>query len=442
MHLLLASKECRFPMSGYPCVAPYRARGYNPQARDYAILSRRQGRRTISMEVPTIPTDGDENSPLTSLQQLEYAREIIRLEAGALLQLADRIDAQFVLAISQIYNCQTNVIVTGMGKAGLVGQKIAATLASTGTRSHFLNPAEAFHGDLGRIHHGDVVLVLSQSGHTEEIVRLLPSLEDLRAAVVAITTDRNSPLGQAANVVLELGPLQEACSLGLAPSTSTTAMLALGDALALVTSKMRAFRAEDFARFHPGGSLGRKLTKVEQLMRPVRECRWADQTETLRSVLSKCCIEGRRSGAVMIVDSKNQLSGVFTDSDLARLFERHQESALDQPIHNVMSRHPVTVPSGSMVSDAVAIMAERKLSELPVIDDSGTPLGLLDITDLVNRNFVDKESAQTQDHVDQADTTNPGCVPYPKLCAESKVERARDTADIPDFTKRKKRRSG
>ena len=131
------------------------------------------------MEVPIIPTDGDENSPLTSLQQLEYAREIIRLEAGALLQLADRIDAQFVLAISQIYNCQTNVIVTGMGKAGLVGQKIAATLASTGTRSHFLNPAEAFHGDLGRIHHGDVVLVLSQSGHTEEIVRLLPSLEDL-----------------------------------------------------------------------------------------------------------------------------------------------------------------------------------------------------------------------------------------------------------------------
>ncbi len=394
------------------------------------------------MEVPIIPTDGDESPRLTSLQQLEYAREIIRLEAGALLQLADRIDAQFVLAISQIYNCETNVIVTGMGKAGLVGQKIAATLASTGTRSHFLNPAEAFHGDLGRIQHGDVVLILSQSGHTEEIVRLLPSLEDLHATVVAITTDCNSPLGQAANVVLELGPLQEACSLGLAPSTSTTAMLALGDALALVASKMRAFRAEDFARFHPGGSLGRKLTKVEQLMRPVRECRWADQTETLRSVLSKCCIEGRRSGAVMIVDSKNQLSGIFTDSDLARLFERHQEGALDQPIHNVMSHHPVTVPSGSMVSDAVAIMAERKLSELPVIDDSGTPLGLLDITDLVNHNFADKESEQTQDQTGLANTINPGGVPYPKLCEESKPELASDAADGPELIERHTRRSG
>ena len=397
----------------------------------------------MSMEAPILPAEGNDLPTLSSFQQIQYAREIIRIEAGALQHLADRLDAQFAQAVSQIYHCQTNILVTGMGKAGLIGQKIAATLSSTGSRSHFLNPAEAFHGDLGRIHHGDIVLVLSQSGHTEEIVRLLPSLVDLGVLVMAMTRDRHSPLGQAADILLELGPLQEACSLGLAPSTSTTAMLAYGDALALVASRMRAFSPEDFARVHPGGSLGRKLTKVDQLMRPLKQCRWACQQETLRAVLSKCRIEGRRSGAVMIVNAENLLCGIFTDSDLARLFESHREDALDQPIRDVMIRQPVTVPSKSMASDAMAIMAERKLSELPVIDERGMPLGLLDITDLVNRNFTDKDSPQLPTASGAATgTDNLSFVSYPKLRAEANPDESHTATDRQGSHKNPKRRSG
>jgi arabinose-5-phosphate isomerase len=399
----------------------------------------------MSMEAPrrTTPAGTDEISALTPFQQIQYAREIIRLEAAALRQLADRLNADFAQAVSHIYHCNTNVIVTGMGKAGLIGQKIAATLASTGSRSHFLNPAEAFHGDLGRIHRGDVVLVLSQSGQTEEVVRLLPSLTDLNVTIVAITRDRQSPLGQAATVVLELGPLQEACALGLAPSTSTTAMLAYGDALALVASRMRAFSREDFARFHPGGSLGRKLTKVDQLMRPLDQCRWAYQSETLRHVLSKNPIEGRRSGAVVIVDEKDQLAGIFTDSDLARLFESHRESALDKPIREVMTQQPIVVPSGSMVSDAVAIMAERKLSELPVIDSGGKPLGLLDITDLVNQNSTIQESVKPLEDpvaLNHTDVSDP--LPHPKLLQQADAGGLWEKPTTENADDGNKRRSG
>ena len=340
----------------------------------------------MSMEVPRYqrPDRPTELPALTPFEQLRYAREIIQLEADALGELSERLNADFLTAVSHVFQCETNVIVTGMGKAGLIGQKIAATLASTGTRSHFLNPAEAFHGDLGRIHKDDVVLVLSQSGKTEEIVRLLPSLASLETKVLAITRDRQSPLGAAATVVLELGPLQEACALGLAPSTSTTAMLAYGDAIALVASRMRNFRREDFARFHPGGSLGAQLAHVEQRMRPLDQCRLAEQQETLREVLSTRAVQGRRSGAVLIVDAADRLVGIFTDSDLARLFELRREVALDQPIGTVMTTRPILVPAGSMLRDAMTIMAERKLSELPVIDADRKPVGLLDITDLMS----------------------------------------------------------
>ena len=341
---------------------------------------------SMSMEAPRyhMPDRATELSALTPFEQLRYAREIIQLEADALGELCERLNADFLTAVSYVFQCETNVIVTGMGKAGLIGQKIAATLASTGTRSHFLNPAEAFHGDLGRIHKDDVVLVLSQSGKTEEIVRLLPSLATLDVTVLAITSDRQSPLGAAANAVLELGPLQEACALGLAPSTSTTAMLAYGDAIALVASRMRNFRKEDFARFHPGGSLGAQLAGVEQRMRPLNQCRVAKKQETLRDVLSTRAVEGRRSGAVLVVDTADHLVGIFTDSDLARLFESRRENALDRPIGDVMTLQPILVPAGSMLCDALAIMAERKLSELPVVDADTKPVGLLDITDLVS----------------------------------------------------------
>jgi arabinose-5-phosphate isomerase len=270
-----------------------------------------------------------------------------------------------------------------MGKAGIVGQKIAATLASLGTRAHFLHPAEAFHGDLGRIHASDVVLMLSQSGETGEVVQLLPSLKEFEVPIVAVTASKTSSVGCAARVVLELGQLEEACSLGLAPSTSTTAMLALGDALALVLSKLRGFEAEDFARFHPGGALGRKLSRVDDIMRPLEECRTARDGQTVRQVVVTTSKPGRRTGAIMLTDADGRLTGLFTDSDLARLFERRDEAALDRPIAEVMVASPSTVRSGKRVSEAVNLLASRKFSELPVVDAEGRPVGLLDITDLI-----------------------------------------------------------
>ncbi len=354
---------------------------------------------------------------LSPLNQVRYAREIIRLEGQALLGLATRLDTEFCRAVECLFQCQTSVIVTGMGKAGLIGQKIAATLSSTGTRGHFLHPAEAFHGDLGCIHRDDVVLILSQSGETEEVTRLLPSLSTLGVNIVAITARRSSTLGSAATVVLELGPLKEACSLGLAPSTSTTAMLALGDALALVVSRMRSFGAEDFARFHPGGSLGRKLSKVEDHMRRLVQCRVAADELTVRSVLAAPATSGRRSGAILLLDAESRLSGIFTDSDLARLFESRRDGALDEPIRQVMTPRPITVPAGSMVSDAMSIMAERKLSELPVVDEDGRPIGLLDITDLVGNELASATDSTPVSPPNFAPSAKgaAGIVPRPKL---------------------------
>jgi arabinose-5-phosphate isomerase len=276
-----------------------------------------------------------------------------------------------------------SVVVSGMGKAGLIGQKITATLASTGTRSHFLHPSEAIHGDLGRLHADDVALILSFSGQTEEVVRILPSLHELGVAIVAITGRPDSPLGKQAVVTLDLGSIREACPLGLAPTASTTAMLALGDALALVLSQMRSFSVGDFARFHPGGTLGRKLARVEDAMRPLVQCRVAPQSLSLRETLISQSRPGRRTGAIMIVDEAGLLVGIFTDSDLARLFEANRDAALDGPLADVMTRSPATIGVGELLSAACDVLSRRKISELPVVDQAGRPVGLIDITDVV-----------------------------------------------------------
>jgi arabinose-5-phosphate isomerase len=346
--------------------------------------------------------------PLSPTEQLAYAAEIIRLEGQALFTIANRLKPTFCDAVQILYQTAGNAIVTGMGKAGLIGQKISATFASTGTRSHFLHPADAIHGDLGRIHSSDTMIVLSQSGETEEIVRLLPSLEALRTRMIAITSSRESTLARAADVVLELGPLQEACSLGLAPSTSTTAMAAMGDALALVVSRMKRFTSQDFARYHPGGSLGRQLMLVEDKMRPLSECRVALDEMSVREVFVRESRPSRRSGAIMLRDAEGRLTGIFTDSDLARLFESKQDAALDRPIRDVMTANPRTCPSGAMLNDAVEIMAERKISELPVVDRNGHPIGLLDITDVVgvsqNRAIPPPKQAVAQPDQDWSST--------------------------------------
>jgi len=276
-------------------------------------------------------------------------------------------------------------------------------LASTGTPSHFMHPAEAIHGDLGRVRAEDVVLVLSFSGETEEITRLLPHLDRLGCRVIAMTALADSSLGRVANCTLKLGILREADPLRLAPSTSTTAMLALGDALALAAARERQFEPEDFAQFHPGGSLGRKLAKVEEVMRPTDDCRLALLSLTVREVLVDVGQAGRRSGAIMLVDRSGVLRGIFTDSDFARLFEDHREDALDEPISNVMTPDPRAILHGSKLSAAIKLLAESKISELPVVDKSGRPLGLIDITDIVDLNGAEDDPGKTNE-TDETDS--------------------------------------
>jgi arabinose-5-phosphate isomerase len=294
-----------------------------------------------------------------------------------------RLDRGFYAAARTLCELRGSVIVTGVGKAGLIGQKIAATLASTGTRAHFLHPAEAMHGDLGKIGPRDAVLILSYSGESTEITQLLPAFASRGVPIIAITQSRHTAAARSADVVLELGPVVEACLLGLAPTSSTAAMLAVGDALALVASRLRGFQPEDFARFHPGGSLGRKLSPVNDHMRTLDACRVAPETATVREVLVACSKPARRSGAIMLTDGSGRLSGIFTDSDLARLFERRRDAALDAPVADVMTTSPRTVASGTMLEDALAEMARCKISELPVVDGDGRPVGMLDVTDVV-----------------------------------------------------------
>lgn len=355
---------------------------------------------------------------LSSLEQLRQGREVIRAEAQTLSALADQLGEEFCTAVERLHACRGSVLVAGMGKAGLIGQKIVATLASTGTRSHFVHPSEAIHGDLGRIHRDDVLLVLSYSGETEEIVRLLPAVRQLGATVIAITGQPSSTLGKFAAVTLDLGAIREACPLGLAPSASTTAMLALGDALALVLSQMRHFSEEDFARFHPGGSLGRKLAKVEEAMRPLDQCRIARVDQTVRDALLLQSRPGRRTGAVMIVDETGRLAGIFTDSDLAKLLEARRESCIDGCIADVMTKGPTTVEVGTRLVVACQLLADRKISELPVVDAVGQPVGLIDITDVWNVPVAESVPGDAKDSAEAATILRlhaPADVPEPHV---------------------------
>jgi arabinose-5-phosphate isomerase len=353
----------------------------------------------------------------------------VRDEANALTQLAARLDTSFCDAVDRIVNCSGDVITLGIGKAGLVAQKIAATFCSTGTRSFFLHPSEALHGDLGRVSPDDVALVLSHSGQTQEIVCLVPLLKQLRATVIGITGRSESDLAQSADITVSMGPVHEAGKLGLAPTCSTTAMMALGDALALVASEARDFRAEDFARFHPGGSLGRMLSRVSEVMRPLDRCRVGNQNRTVREVLVQVGRPGRRTGAVMLTDDLGKLAGLFTDSDLARLFEHHRDDCIDRPIRHVMTVAPMTIEGEALLGQAVQRLSQRRISELPVVDPAGRPLGLIDITDIlamlpadghVAKILPNTNSSQavtesvTNSNAKQASPAVPAILPFPK----------------------------
>jgi arabinose-5-phosphate isomerase len=342
---------------------------------------------------PTLP--GEEKRA----SRLDSARQIVRAEAAALELVAQRLDGPFLQAVDLLQRLTSRgagrVCITGAGKSADVGQKIAGTLNSTGTRAYVLDAMKAMHGDLGMIHPDDVALVLSHSGESEEIVRLLGPLREMVRAIIALTGNARSTLARKADVAIVYGPLEEVCPLGLAPSASTTAMIALGDALAFILSQERAFTHEDFARFHPAGSLGRKLLKVESIMRRDSELRIASASDTVRSVFARSRHLGRRTGAVMLVDDAGRLCGIFTDSDLARLIEARRDAALDRPIREVMTANPITVPLGVRVGDAVELLRRHRISELPVVDGEGKPAGLLDITDLIGVTGTEEMPAQS-----------------------------------------------
>lgn len=316
-------------------------------------------------------------------EALRFAQYVMRIESQAIERVRERLNTSIVRAAEIVDRCKGGIVVTGMGKAGLVGQKLAATLASLGLRAYPLHPAEAVHGDLGRIRGGDVVLALSQSGETEEVLRLVPALRRLGASLIAVTERAASTLGMQADLCVVLGPVEEACPLGLAPTASTTALMAVGDALALLVARMRGFQREEFALYHPGGQLGRRLARVEDVMRTGRHIRTARSSETIRDVLVRLGGARRRSGAVLIVDEDGRLEGIFTDSDLARLFEFRREAQLDLPIGRSMTPSPVRVVVGATVAEAIESLRARKLSELPVVDRGGHLVGLVDVTDLI-----------------------------------------------------------
>src|SRR5438094_3346876 len=312
----------------------------------------------------------------------EYARGVLRAEAVAIEQLCARIDGDFSRAVDRILACSGRVVVTGMGKPGFIAQKISATFASTGTPSLYLHPAEALHGDLGRLVPGDLVLALSNSGETDELLRLLPAIRRLGAPIVAMTSGTRNSLADRADVVLEIGPVPEACPLGLAPTASTVALLAIGDALAMAVQHRRGFSPEQFASLHPGGALGRQLLRVRDVMRTGSRnptVRWDVSLRETAAVMTRT--EGR-PGAASVVDAQGKLIGIFTDGDLRRLVQRG-EVDFARPVSAVMGKSPRTVGPDDLATSAAEMLRHSQVDQLPVVDDVGRPVGLLDVQDLL-----------------------------------------------------------
>ncbi|HEX8521521.1 MAG TPA: KpsF/GutQ family sugar-phosphate isomerase [Tepidisphaeraceae bacterium] len=323
-----------------------------------------------------------------------FARQVIQTESDAVRAMTSVIESPaFDNAVRLILDCPAAVLTCGVGKAGHIARKVSATLASTGTPSHFLSPTDAVHGDLGAIRRGDLILIFSASGESDEILRLLSIVKKLDHPVISITATPQNTLGRHSTIVLPIGRIEEACPLGLAPSASTTAMLALGDALALSIMKLRNFTSEDFALFHPAGQLGRKLIRVKEAMtfRLGENLPVASEKLTVGEVLHQVSRIKRRSGAVILIDDTQKISGIFTDGDLRRLVTADDGQGLKRPIGEVMHRDPKRVSAEALASEAMAILRQHRIDELPVVNDSDEPVGLIDVQDLVVLKMLDVE---------------------------------------------------
>jgi arabinose-5-phosphate isomerase len=293
------------------------------------------------------------------------ARKVLETEAAAILALVDRLDERFDRAVQLLLECKGRVVLTGMGKSGIICQKIAATLSSTGTASFFMHPAEAMHGDLGVIRGDDVVIALSYSGETDELLRLLERIRRLGAKLVAITGRAASTLAQSADVALDCSVTEEACPMNLVPTASTTAALAIGDALAMTLLVEKGFRQEDFANLHPGGKLGKRLMRVEALMHCGKQCPVVRTDTRMRDVIYEMSSKGL--GMTCVVDGDDTLLGIITDGDLRRRMERGTE-ILDLTAGDVMTRHPITVAPDTLAAEALNIMEQRKVTAIVVAD--------------------------------------------------------------------------
>ncbi|AOA57904.1 KpsF/GutQ family sugar-phosphate isomerase [Acinetobacter larvae] len=312
----------------------------------------------------------------------KVALETLALERHAIEILATQIDHRFRRACEIILQCKGRLVVTGMGKSGHIGRKMAATFASTGTPSFFMHPGEAGHGDLGMLVRGDVVIAISNSGKSDEIMMLMPLIKHLQVPLITISGDATGPMPQSADVALTLGPVQEACPLGLAPTSTTTATLALGDALAVALLDARGFTADDFARSHPAGALGKRLLlHVKHLMHSGDALPKVYPDTPLNKVLYE--ISDKRLGMTTIVDHNNKLLGIFTDGDLRRLIDRQQSFDVNLPISEVMIRQPATISSEARAVEALEKMNERKITQFIVVDADNTTIGVISMHDLI-----------------------------------------------------------
>jgi arabinose-5-phosphate isomerase len=314
-----------------------------------------------------------------SKPDLALARSVLQTEAAAILALVDRLDERFERAVRMLRECRGRVIVTGMGKSGIICRKLAATLSSTGTAAFFLHPAEAIHGDLGVLQADDVVLALSYSGETEELLRLLETIKRLGAKLIAMTGDETSTLAQAADVALDCRVSEEACPLNLVPTASTTASLALGDALAMALLVAKGFRQEDFATRHPGGKIGKRLMRVEQLMHAGEHAPIVSTGTAMPDVIYE--ISSKGLGMACVVDAEGALKGIITDGDL----RRHMVSAthlLERTAGEIMTTSPVTVPPDTMAAAALHILEQRRITAVVVVDIAQRVVGVVHLHDL------------------------------------------------------------
>lgn len=319
----------------------------------------------------------------------DKAIETLRIEAAAVENLIPRVDDEFIAAVEKILSCRGRVVVTGMGKSGHVGRKIAATLSSTGTPSFFMHPAEAYHGDLGMLTEKDVLIAISNSGESSEIVNILPVVRRIGAAIIAMSGKRTSTLSKNCDYFIDIGVEREACPLGLAPTASTTATLAMGDALAMALMEERNFTSNDFALFHPGGALGRKLLlTVGDVMHRDDDNPIVKVGATAKDALFEMTAKGL--GAVSVIDERNKFVGLITDGIIRRALEKSR-SFIDEPVEHIMFKEPLIISADKLAAAALSVMEKHKprpVTVLPVIDDNNFPIGMIHLTDLLRQGVV------------------------------------------------------